>query len=46
MYSLSTDFLHALLAEMSHAGLRPASRDESGQWWTSLGGTKHWVTTL
>jgi len=46
MQSLNIDFLHALLAEMKRAGLRPASGDESGEWWTSLDGTKHWVTAL
>ena len=36
--------LRSLLAEMASEGLRTASGSEPGWYWTSLGGTRHWVT--
>jgi hypothetical protein len=35
--------LRSVLAEMTREGLQTASGTEPGWYWTSLGGTRHWV---
>ena len=45
IHAIQADLINSLFREMTAEGLRTASRDEAGWYWTASDGGKHWVTT-